>query len=74
MRKYWLPIALLAAFEAVAFVLWLTKDNIFYLLNFSYTGASIALSALLFTRGSKNARRIAQLLVGLYMLVYLGLI
>lgn len=74
MGKYWLPIALLAAFEAVAFALWLTRDNIFYLLNFSYIGASIALSAMLFTRGSKNARRVAQLLVGLYMLVYLGLI
>jgi polyferredoxin len=32
------------------------------------------LGAGLFARGSRNARRVTQLLVGLYMLVYLGLI
>ena len=74
MRKYLPPIALFAAFQIVAVALWLTKDNVFYLLNFTYIGASIALGVFLFIRGSKNARRTTQLLVGLYMLVYLGLI
>ena len=74
MRKYGLPIAMLAAFEAVAVGLWLAKDNIFYLFNFSYIGLSVALGVFLFIRKNKNARRVTQLLVGLYMLVYLGLV
>jgi len=74
MRRYALPLALFAAFEAIAIALWLAKGNLFYLFNFSYIGASVALGAGLFIRGSRNARRVTQLLVGLYMLVYLGLI
>ena len=73
-KKYVAPLAIFAAFEAVAITLWLTKDNLFYLFNFSYIGASIALGSALFIKGNQNARRITQLLVGLYMLVYLGLI
>ena len=61
-------------FEIVAVTLWLTKDNLFYLLNFSYIGSAIALGLLLFQLNYRHARRIVQLLVGLYMLVYLGLI
>ncbi len=74
MKKYWLPAMMLAIFEIIAVVLWLTKDNLFYLFNFSYIGLSISLGAFLFMRGYRHARRIVQLLVGLYMLVYLGLI
>ncbi len=73
-KKYGLSILALAIFETVAVVLWLTKDNVFYLLNFSYIGASIALGLFLFAKNYKHARRIVQLLVGLYMLIYLGLI
>ena len=72
--KYTAPIVMLAIFEAIAVTLWLTKDNIFYLLNFSYIGCSIALGIFLYIRNYKYARRIVQLLVGLYMLIYLGLI
>ena len=61
-------------FEIVAVVLWLSKDNIFYLLNFSYIGTSIALGLVLMANNQPYARRIVQLLVGTYMLVYLGLI
>ena len=32
-----------AIFETIAVALWLTKDNLFYLFNFSYIGGSIAL-------------------------------
>ena len=73
-KKYLLPVAMLAVFEAVAVSLWLTKDNLFYLFNFSYIGCSIALGMVLFIRKYRHARRVVQLLVGLYMLVYLGLI
>ena len=74
-QKPWLlPLALWLLFEAVAVVLWLSKDNLFYLLNFSYIGSSIALGLWLFRRDYPYARRVVQLLVGLYMLIYLGLI
>ena len=65
---------MLAIFEIVAVTLWLTKDNLFYLFNFSYIGISISLGVFLFIRKYKHARHIVQLLVGLYMLIYLGLI
>ena len=74
MKKYAMPVIMLAVFEAVAITLWLTKDNLFYLFNFSYIGMSISLGIFLFIKKYKHARRIVQLLVGLYMLVYLGLI
>lgn len=74
MKKYILPVVMLAIFEAVAITLWLAMDNLFYLFNFSYIGLSIALGIFLFIRKYKHARRVTQLLVGLYMLVYLGLI
>ena len=74
-QKPWLlPLALWLLFEAVAVVLWLSRDNLFYLLNFSYIGSSIALGLWLFRRNYPYARRVVQLLVGLYMLIYLGLI
>ncbi len=74
LKKYGLSMGILAIFEAVAVTLWLTKDNLFYLFNFTYIGGSIALGMVLFARNFKHARRVVQLLVGLYMLVYLGII
>ncbi len=74
LKKYGFSMVILAIFEAVAVTLWLTKDNLFYLFNFTYIGGSIALGLVLFARNFKHARRVVQLLVGLYMLVYLGLI
>ena len=74
MRKYTAPIVMLAIFETIAITLWITKHNIFYLFNFSYIGCSIALGIFLYIREYEYARRIVQLLVGMYMLIYLGLI
>lgn len=74
MKKYWMPVIMLVVFEAVGITLWLTKNNLFYLFNFSYIGCSIALGLFLLIRKHPHARRVVQLLVGLYMLVYLGLI
>ena len=73
MKKYWLPVLMLIIFETIAVTLWLAKENLFYLLNFSYIGISIFIGQMLFSR-YKHARRIVQLLIGLYMLIYLGLI
>lgn len=72
--KYKIPTILFLVFESVAITLWLSKDNLFYLFNFSYIGISLTIGITLFINKYKHARRITQLLVGLYMLVYLGLI
>lgn len=61
-------------FEIIAISLWVVKDNLFYLLNFSYIGSCIALGLAFFRNGKKYARRFVQFAVGSYMLVYLGLI
>ena len=50
MKKYFFPLVLLVAFEAVAVALWLTRDNLFYLFNFSYIGVSISLGVFLFVK------------------------
>ena len=74
LKKYALVLLIGGVFEAVAISLWLTKHNLFYLFNFSYIGTSLSLGIFLLGRKYPYARRIVQLLVGLYMLVYLGLI
>lgn len=74
LKKYALVLLIGGVFEAVAVSLWLTKQNLFYLFNFSYIGISLSLGIFLLGRKYPYARRIVQLLVGLYMLVYLGLI
>lgn len=74
MKKYIGPIIMLAIFETLAIVLWLSKDNLFYLFNFTYIGISISLGLVLYANKFKYARRVVQFLVGTYMLVYLGLL
>ena len=73
-KKYLMPVIMFIIFESIAITLWLSKQNIFYLFNFSYIGISVSLGVFLFIKEYKYARRIVQLLVGIYMLVYLGLI
>ena len=74
MRKYAGPIGMFCLFEGIAVTLWLAKDNLFYLFNFTYIGGSLALGMLLYIRRWKYARHVVQFLVGGYMLVYLGVI
>lgn len=73
-KKYTVPIILAAIFEIIAVSLWISKDNLFYLFNFSFIGISVALGTGLIIAGNKHGRRVTQLLVGLYILVYLGII
>ena len=73
-QKYKLPLLLWLVFEAVAFTLWLSLNNMFYLFNFTYIGTAIAIGIALYISGFKWARMAVQLAVGLYMLVYLGII
>ena len=74
LRKYIPSILLFALFEVVAIVLWLWKDNVFYLLNFTYIGGCLAFGTALFTAEKPHARHFVQLAVGSCMLVYLGII
>ena len=74
MKKYVPPVIMLVVFETVAIALWLAKDNLFYLFNFSYIGIAISLGLFLYGQKVKNARRIVQFLVGCYMLIYLGVL
>ena len=74
LRRYVPSMLLFLLFEAVAITLWLTKDNLFYLLNFSYIGSCLAAGTALFTAGKRYARHFVQLSVGCYMLLYLGVI
>ena len=50
MKKYAMPVVMLAVFETVAVILWLTKGNLFYLFNFSYIGISVSLGVFLFIK------------------------
>lgn len=61
-------------FEVIAVTLWFTLDKIFYLFNFSYIGTAIAIGLILYEKKKKYARHAVQLAVGLYMLVYLGIL
>ncbi|MBP5289028.1 MAG: 4Fe-4S binding protein [Clostridia bacterium] len=74
LRKYFYPLLIWILFESVAVILWHSKNNLFYLFNFSYIGLSVSAGIFLYIRKYKHARRVVQLLVGLYMLVYLGFI
>ena len=73
-KKIIWPVLLWLVFESIAVTLWLTKQNIFYLFNFTYIGTSVAIGMFLVQFRYQHARRVAQLLVGTYMLVYLGLL
>lgn len=73
-RKYTFSIIMFILFEIIAITLWITKNNLFYFLNFSYIGTCLALGTALFTAGKSYARHFVQLAVGSYMLLYLGII
>lgn len=73
-KRNWQIIVIWLIFITVAVTLYLTTDNIFYLLNFTYIGTSLAVGIYLYSHKVKYARNIVQFAVGLYMLVYLGII
>ena len=86
MKKYFkiskkalrLPLVFLFIFYAVAYLLYQSTGYAFYLFNFVYIGTSIAigvfLSSTLTREYSDWGRRVTQLLVGTYMLGYVGFI
>jgi NAD-dependent dihydropyrimidine dehydrogenase PreA subunit len=74
MKNYKIPVIITIIFEIVAITLTLTKNNIFYLFNFTYIGCALAIGIYLMINNHKYARRFVQLFVGLYMFIYLGII
>ena len=74
MKKYTFPIILWLVFETIAVTLWLTLDNLFHLFNFTYIGTCLAAGLSLYANRFRYARHVVQFAVGLYMLVYLGIL
>jgi len=64
-------------FWTIAVVLWKTTGKIFYLYNFGYIGTALGVGFGVYSALPKRqklwGRRLAQFLVGTYMLVFLGL-
>jgi ferredoxin-type protein NapH len=77
-RQLKVPLTLLIVFWVIAIVFWQLKGNIFFLFNFGYIGTSIGVGLgfyeILPKRKKYWGRRLAQFLVGSYMLVFLGII
>ncbi|URZ01686.1 hypothetical protein CLAUR_016810 [Clostridium felsineum] len=73
-HKKLFPIIMFIVFIVIAITLWITTWKIFYLFNFIYIGSAIFIGLLLLTRQYRHARMFVQLGVGLYMLIYLGII
>lgn len=77
-KKLSFPLTILVVFWVIAIGLWQWQDKIFYVFNFGYIGTSIAVGIGLYDLLPKKqkhwARRLAQFLVGTYMLVYLGFV
>jgi polyferredoxin len=72
--KFALSLMIWITFTVVATTLYFTTDNLFYLFNFLYIGTAVSLGIYLMRCGNKYARMSVQAAVGLYMLVYLGII
>jgi len=72
------PITIILVFYTVAVGLFFGTGELFYLLNFVYIGTAISLCIFLSGALPKNkfnlARRLCQLLVGLYLLVFVGIL
>ena len=78
LKKLRISILLLVVFWSIAILFWLIKGELFFLFNFGYIGTAVAVGMgayeLLPRKKKPAGRRFAQLLVGIYMLGFLGLI
>lgn len=78
LKTFLLPLVLLILFIGLGLWRWSATGKIFYLYNFGYIGLSLFAGLLLMMFLQKKnkvwGRRVTQLLVGLYMLVFLGFI
>jgi polyferredoxin len=78
LKKFRVPLIILISFWTIAIILWQTTGKIFLLFNFAYIGTAVGfgvgLYILLPRKNKPSGRRFAQLLVGIYMLFFLGII
>lgn len=73
-KKNYFILVIWLIFESVALLLtYFTKNN-FYFYNFSYIGTCLSVGIYLYSNKVKYARNMVQFAVGLYMLIYLGII
>lgn len=73
-KKNYFILLIWLIFESVALLLtYFTKNN-FYFYNFSYIGTCLSVGIYLYSNKVKYARNVVQFAVGLYMLIYLGII
>ena len=72
------PLILMIVFWVIAIIFWQLKGNLFFLFNFGYIGTSIGVGLGIYEFLPKIkkhwGRRLAQFLVGSYMLIFLGII
>ena len=73
-KKNKLPVLMWLIFEIVAISLFISTHKVFYLLNFTYIGTCISSGIYMMVHKKKYARNFVQFGVGLYMLIYLGII
>ncbi|MGL1932265.1 MAG: 4Fe-4S binding protein [Desulfotalea sp.] len=77
LQKLKAPLIIFHIFWGIGIGLWKTSGDIFYLFNFGYIGTAIGIGIglyVLLPRKMKPAgRRITQLLIGIYMLGFLGI-
>ncbi len=73
-KRFLLPIGIFLLFETIAVTLWRVYNHPFYLFNFSYIGFFVSLGIFLMNSRFKYARVCTELSIGIYMLVYLGVI
>lgn len=74
LKRFLLPIGIFLLFETIAVTLWRVYNHPFYLFNFSYIGFFVSLGIFLMNSRFKYARVCTELFIGIYMLVYLGVI
>jgi polyferredoxin len=78
MKKLKLPLLFLGIFYSIAIWRYLATGKAFYLVNFGYIGTALALGIFLFDALPREkfglARRLSQVLIGAYMLGYVGLV
>ena len=71
------PAIIFSVFFTYGFWIYLKSGNIFYILNFSYIGGSIALGSFFMSSAPKKLRplfrRIVLFLIGIYLVVFVGL-
>lgn len=78
LKKLIIPGTIFLSFLAAAIILWRITGKMFYIFNFGYIGTAVGTGIGLYTflprKKKQIGRRIAQLLVGIYLLGFLGLI